>query len=296
MNKIFFILIFIILVSCKNEFKKSNLSLVDFGVAESYDSFLFTKSKIDTLSISLNFNFNDWAVENNSFAEIIFLDVDKNPIDNEISFLLNDLELKEPKFRVLASDENLSDIKIRITTKGLRDYNISGFILLSETDVDRINEYEINTERTEFLKWKASNKVVMNPLKKGLFLFLCATLFLLLVWFILLKKLVFRPMPNGQIVINYPQYISINTKNTREIKLGGSAYNQSFFDKVFRGKKSFKHYAVFNEPIIFQPGIRNNLKIKLPQGFVIQPTSIYLNKGTQYEIKNKDNKITFKFI
>lgn len=291
------ILLSTLLIYCSHdEFNQSTITLVDFSEAESYDSFLFVESKIDTLTVSLNLEFNDWSKEKDAFAEILITDLDKQALDEKTSILLNGKLQADQIFRVNANQDNLNDTKISIVFNELEDFDLRGYVMIKDTNLDRINEIEFNGDRVEFLKWKAKNTVVLNPLKKGLIIFFIVIVLGLLIWLLFLKRIVFKPMPKGQIVIKYPQYLSMKTKNTREIRLGGERFKQGLVGQLFKGKKSFYNYIAFSQSIDFKPGINNTIRVKLPSGYTIKPATTYIKKGVSYEIKNTENRITLTFI
>lgn len=282
------LLVFILLVSCEKDdgFQGGSTS---FGTAEYYKPFLFSKSGIMILKKSLKYNFNDYATQRKSYVMIKLVDPNQNIIkDDNIKFYIDDRLIANNEFEINSEDSESGIIKIGI--QFLPDYPegyTSGFLSISKHSLDIINNNDLNTSsEVRIFKWEAKHKVVMNPLKKALIWTGTIILAFLLLWFLLLRNMLYPKFKKGRLQILKPYFggISFNG-NTKLIVFTNTLKKQQVLNKIFTGKIVYEVNSMYKQDISFRPGRNNKIKIKLPIGARINPQVINLEKFNSYSIK-----------
>ena len=270
----------------------------DFGIAKYYKPFLFVKSDTVVLTKTLNYDFNDYAVEQKSFAKIKWVDDNQQPIQNKnIQFSVNGVQSNSNEFKI-SSDVNKGKLELGI--KMLPDFPkgyTSGFLSISNHQLDVVNNLDLSTSPEErIFKWEATHKVVMNPLKKGLMWLGIVILALVVIWFLVLRNMLHPKFKRGKIQILSPYFggISFN-QNTKLIVFTSNAKKQNTFNRIFTGKIIYEVNPIYGSDILLRPGRVNKVKIKLPLGATIKPAVIQLDKFSEYAIKINNNTIKIQY-
>ena len=287
------------LISCTNEYK-SDLPGINFGKNNYYDSFLFSKSSNTPLTKTLKINFNDWAQQNDGFADLYFLDNAGNKIGtpgSEVNLFINDVHKTDGIIQLSSSQKPIDflEIKLRFASSN-SSKNFSGYLILQNGNIERINNIETKIPGVQLFKWNAKQEVVMNPLKKGLLWFLAIIASSLLVWFLLIRNKIYSKMTRGQIILNTPYYKSIKTKGARQIIFTNKHHKQGWINKLFAGKIIYEKNDFWQEEIKFSPARRQQLRIKMPAHYNIAPFTSKIDQGKTYTLKGNQEEVKFSFL
>ncbi|QOW09802.1 hypothetical protein Q73A0000_05175 [Kaistella flava (ex Peng et al. 2021)] len=284
------------LSSCKDENYVGETA--DFGTAKYYKPFLFVKSDTVVLSKTLNYDFNDYAVEQKSFAKIKWVDENKKPIQNKnIRFFVNGVQSDSNEFEISSKvNKGQLELGIQMLPDFPKGYT-SGFLSISNHQLDVVNNLDLGSASEDrIFKWEATHKVVMNPLKKGLMWVGILILALLSVWFLVLRNMLHPKFKRGKIQILSPYFggVSFN-QNTKLIVFTSTIKKQSAFNRIFTGKIIYEVNPIYSNDIILRPGRANKIKIKLPVGVTIKPAVANLDKFSEYTIMLNKNIIKIQY-
>jgi hypothetical protein len=290
-------LLLLFLYSCNsNEDDKGFTGkVVEFGTAEYYEPFSWVKSDTVILEKKLKFQFNDFAKQNNSFIKIIVTDEEGAKLDNSnIQLFVNDRYCKDGTIGVYSDSIIEGELKIGLKfMPGFDKKNVTGYIKILSTDLDRINSNELNASNEKRLfKWAAEYKVGMNPLKKVLLWSLFIIISVLLTWFVVLRNIVYPKMGKGTLVIQGPFSARIKAKGARKVVFTDKIIKQSRFNRIFAGKIIYQKNNFWEEPLVLYPFRKRTLRLKLSKIYIITPYSSTIQRGRNYELKK--NKISFK--
>ncbi len=289
---------FFVLSSCEN--KENYIGpTTDFGTAEYYKPFLFSKSDTLRLTKSLNYDFNDHAVEKESSIKIKFVDTAQKILsDKNIQFYINGELIKDNQFDLKSTDSEKGTLKIGLEL--LPDYPdgyTSGFLSISNHSLDLVNNNDLKTSSEKrIFKWEANHKLVMNPLKKSLFWIAVIVIAVLLTWFLVFRNMLHPKFKKGKIQILSPYFggVSFN-RNTKLVVFTNTFKKQKILNRIFTGKIIYEVNSVYSEDIILRPSRGNKIKIKLPVGARIKPSVINLEKFSNYSIKLNTEKIEIQY-
>ena len=293
------ILLILLMLSCSSDDSGFSGDTIDFGEADYYKSFWGVKSDTVILERKLKFVFNDYAKEKNSSVKIKLVDPNNNRI-NDINILLYlDGKIINNKIIDLRSD----DLQSGIVTIGIRllpNFKIgytSGFLSVSNHSLDRINDNDLATSSQDKLfKWEAEHSIVMNPLKKGLLWFIAIVGGLLLLWFLVMRSMMYPKFKKGKIQILEPYFSGVNFGgNTKLIIFTDKRINQSLFNTIFTGKIEYEINSLYDKEIKLRPGRGNKIKIKLPLGAKITPPIVSLDKFQSYTLEINKRKIKIQY-
>ena len=132
--------------SCKDDDGYPGPS-TDFGIAEYYKPFLFSKSDTIFLSKTLKYNFNEYAVQEGSSIKIKLVDSDQNNLsDPNIRCYINGELVKNNEFEI--NSEGAGNGAIKIGLQLLPDYPkgyTSGFLSISSHSLNVVNNTDLES-------------------------------------------------------------------------------------------------------------------------------------------------------
>lgn len=302
MSPILLVLLIFLLNSCKTEDDNpNNLPGINFGTSTYYDSFLFSDSSNDSLTKTLKINFNDWAKDNDAYADLYFLsdhgEIIGSP-DSKVKLFINNIPVPNGIIQLTSTEKPSDSLEIKLLfDPSIKSKKFDGYLMLQNGIIERINNIEIqNASGIELFKWNAKQEVVMNPLKKGLLWFLFIFASSLLIWFLLIRNKMYPKMARGQIILNSPYYKSIKTKGKRQVIFTDKHYKQGWFNKLFAGKIIYEKNDLWQEEIKFSPARLRQLRIKMPADYNIVPFTSKIDQGKNYTIKGNQEEVKFSFL
>lgn len=164
-------------------------------------------------------------------------------------------------------------------------------------NIERINNIDtLGQQQVDVFRWNANQEVVMNPVKKGILWTLVFIVGLLFIWFLFIRNQVYPKMGIGDLTIQSPYYKSIRTKGKREVRLTAKSKRQGIFSKIFTGAKFSEKNPEWQQDITFTPFRKNQLRVKLPVGYSIEPFTTTIKKGVSYTIISDQLKVAIQYI
>ena len=216
--------------------KKADLK---FGeIKELYPAF-GTDYKASILEKKLQLDFNQYAVLENSYVDLEFVNKDGQAI-NGIKFFVDGQPFKYPNYvRLRAKDYDNKTIRLGLQfLEGIEEKNHKGFIRIKNSDLDRVDDTDLaSTTNPEIYRWTARYTKRMHPVVVGLLIFLATVLACLLLWFILFKRIFYPRFKGGEFEFLKPDLGSVRIKGYRKFIMGGEEkVKQGTLSKIFTGK------------------------------------------------------------
>lgn len=138
-------------------------------------------------------------------------------------------------------------------------------------------------------------KIGWNPLKTIMFWIGIGILILLMLWFLVIRRMVFPKIKMSKIQLTGPNsyYLSKKIKGARKIVLTSKRKSQSFLSRIFTGEIRYIKSELFNPELIILPsGAKKKVKLqtknKLSDGWEIYPSAIF----NQYDHGTLTNRTT----
>lgn len=262
----------------------------DMGEAEWYDSFLFCGAKeSDTLYVDLKAIFNEEAKKDGSSFCV-------KVTDNE--------GLKD--YKLLFNGEEIADGIIRFDAKQMPEKTLLGIVFNPDakegkhylnikanckTELERVNG--IPAEQYE-VSLRSSYDVVWNPLKTFLFWLLIAIITALLIWFVILKHIIYPTFGTSSVMITDPYYSNIKIKGARKMIFSNKQLEQSTLNKIFTGKIICNVNPCWSQPLILEPAKMRNVRVVRTKTYVFNPYSSHLKPHTDYVVENTETNEKIK--
>lgn len=270
MNKIYFLFIFLIstfsFTACQ---EKDGMPETCLGECSYYPSFLWSDADTSGVTKHLVMDFNaDAKGDNETFAEIAFVDKDSNPIPDDIlEITIGDEILKGNIFIVHSSDKE-KDIKFRFLPKA-ESGNHQGFLKLITYKLDRFEDQELTGSPIEVMKWNLYFDKRMNPLAKCFMWVVSALLIFLFVWFVIFQRFFYPKFGSIQKTFNVPGMapLIVKFKGARMVIVSASDQKkQSIWNRFWTGKIIYKTHPAFVSPITFKPRKGHKVLAKVQGG------------------------------
>lgn len=287
--KILFLGAAILLAACHNE---DGLPKACLGECSYYPGFLWSDADTCGVTKHLLLDFNKDAKEDkNTFAEIVFVDKDGNPIPDEVlEVTVNGVVIKDNTFKVYPNEVE-KEVKFRYLPKA-ESGNHQGYIKLLSYKLDRCEDKELDGSPTVIMRWDLRFNKCMNPLAKVLMWICILFLVLLLVWFLVVRPIRyprFKSIRKG-IYFKDSQPITINFKSARLVVLDSKLHKQSNCDKIFKGKIIYKQHPALLTKIIMKPHRRGVMVITDTSKYVVTPNPMpKIGSAMINDLVNKTN-------
>ena len=236
-----------IFFSCnKNEVDNSML----WGKTDYYTDFLFNKYEPVKMTKTICFKTNEDAngrVGNVKFSLYKKTEDDSYiPVSDEILLYKNDILCENNILLITPQDKEVL-LSIEFTPKAEEGIHKWFLKVLDNGGFDRINEYAMDEESSPLLlEWKAEKNDIVNPLKLGLNIFLLTLFSLLLVWFLIMKPILYPTFKIGNIQFTNDTYFSTKRiYGARKLIVTNSSKRQSAINKLFTGKIVYEKNEFF---------------------------------------------------
>lgn len=252
---------------------------VSFGTVEYYPKFLWVDSNIDPVTKTFDFDFSQDAKNDEStFAEFQFVDNDGNPISTDVLHVYMDGEqLPNNKFRV-KSDVTSKELRFEFTPDA-KNGKHQGYLKLIDHRLDRLDSQELSKgQKVDAFQWTLEFEKSMNPLLKGIMWFFIILISCLLIWFIILRPIIYPHFgkftksilikKNGQIV----GQLNCAFKGSKKVVFYKQKIKQSFWNRIFTGEIKTLVNPNFNYKLTFTPKRRN--AAAFGAGYSVSPNPI----------------------
>lgn len=281
------------LVSCN---KKSDTFML-WGVTECYSDFLFCDYEPVKMTRTLCFEVNDEMAGKNWKTKFgLFKKKDNGsyvPVGKEVVLYKNGELCANNVFEVTSEDHKI-ELGVEFTPTAEEGVHKWYLKVLDNGGFDRINEYS-TAENTLplLLEWKAEKKNVMNPLFKGLIIFVMILIAALVLWFIILKNIFYPTFKMGNIQILGDTYFSNKRINkARMLVATSSNKKQSALNRIFTGKIVYERNEMWNDEWELYPKGKK-ARIVVKGKYILSPMTMMLDKQVDYQMEhlNTGNKV-----
>ena len=288
-NIILVSLFLICLISCD---KNGGIS---FGTAEYYPSFLWVDEKSTPVTKTFDFEFSEDAQNDHScFAEFQFVDQEGKPISTDkMQVTIDGEKIKNNRFRI---NSNVKSKEISFMfSPNAEEGKHQGYLKLVGHNLERLNEQPLSpSQQVNAFKWTLNYDQVMNPLAKVLMYIGFGLLGLLLLWFALIRWMVYDYIKVGSIRITEPYFSQRRIKGARQVVFTNRRIKQGKLNRLFTGKIIYEINPVWTTPVIFEPTSKGEVKMKSNEKYTIDPFDFKLRKQEEYTLINEDTKDKIK--
>lgn len=290
---IFNIAFLLILCSCSSD------KAVEFGTVSYYPKFLWVDEKLIPVEKTFDLDFSqDAKNDKNCFAEFQFVDNDDKPISTDVMrTYVSGIKLKDNMLRV-TSDLHSQKVTFEFTPQA-EGGEYQGYLRLVNHNLDRLDSEELKKgQKMNVLQWTIGYDKQINPLAKGLLWLLIIICACLLVWFCMLKPLVYPCFGKFKKTIMIEQdgkivgQLSTNFKDARRVVFADKIVKQSFKSRLFTGKIKTVVNPLFSEKLTFLPKKKN--AIIYGNGYIANPYIIPRNGMAAIVNHQKKLKITLR--
>ena len=281
-----------IFFSCnKNEVDNSML----WGKTDYYTDFLFHDYEPVKMTKTICFETNEDAngrVGNVKFG--LYKKVEDDScilVKDEVRLYKNNVLCENNTLLITPQDKEVV-LGIEFTPKAEEGIHKWFLKVLDNGGFDRINEYAMNEETLPLLlEWKAEKNDICNPLKLGLNIFLLILLGLLLVWFLIMKPILYPTFKIGNIKFTNDTYFSTKRiYGARKLVVTNSSKKQSTINKLFTGKIVFEKNDLWLDEWEINPKGKGG-KLVTNRKYTITPYTASLNKQTEYELEHLSSNL-----
>ena len=281
-----------IFFSCnKNEVDNSML----WGKTDYYTDFLFNKYEPVKMTKTICFKTNEDAngrVGNVKFGLYKKTEDDSYiPVKDEIRLYKNDVLCENNTLLITPQDKEVQ-LGIEFTPKAEEGIHKWFLKVLDNGGFDRINEYAMDEESLPLLlEWKAEKNEIFNPLKLGLNIFLLTLFGILLVWFLIMKPILYPTFKIGNIQFTNDTYFSTKRiYGARKLVVTNSLRKQSAINKLFTGKIVYEKNDLWPDEWEINPKGKGG-KLITNRKYTITPFTASLNKQMEYELEHLSSDV-----
>lgn len=252
-----------------------------------YDKFLFWDAKKqDTILIPLKTVWNNLAKK--YVSEMTVHTSCSSLESSDYTLFLNGKEVSSNKFKLSAKNED--DVLAFVLSTSAPEGK--HFIQLQSKpgdfeNVETINDEPVlNYDNTVRLKYDE----VWNPMKWVCFIVFLILLGLLLLWFLVLKRIFYPTFNIKRIQINEPYYKSKTIKGARLFVMTSKSCKQNIFDRLFKGEIIYEVNSEWTDPIELVP-FKKGAKVKTFGKYSVEPYSTTIIKQQDYEFEHVDTRV-----
>lgn len=271
---------------------------ISFGTVEYYPSFLWKDSEMISVNKTFEFEFSQDAQNDpHSYAELQFVDNEGNPIStNVMQVSCGNETYADNKFRI-ASNIKSKDLTFKFSPEASSG-KYQGYLRLISHNLDRIESQPLKpNEKADVFQWTLYFNKSMNPLAKVLMWILIVVLSLILLWFLIIRKMVFptfRAIKKTLIIPNQAPIV-IRFKGARMVVLDSVKHKQTWADRLIKGKVIYISNPNIKSQILLTP--RNKGKYVLftnrKHQYICNPNPIGIEQSSIIDNTNNEQYIIF---
>lgn len=263
----------------------------DMGRATWYDSFLFWGcSTPDTLTVDLKTSFNDEAKKDGSIVEMQVAD-EEGGMDFQLLYngqiiedgiiVLDSKAISNQSLLSLVFNPNAKEGKRYLTIKTIK-----------KQELDKINDEPVEQFR---LSLRSKYSTVWNPLKTMLVWLGILAFAVLVLWFLIIKQLIYPPIKIKTIQISDPYFSKVIVKGKRRVVFTNKKMKQSLLNRLFTGEILFKKNEIWTSPLSFEAGSKKKtLRVMRTKDYVFDPYTSMLKAPGDYVAENTNDKTKIK--
>lgn len=261
----------------------------DLGTATWYDSFLFWGAcDPDTLSVDLKAWFNDEAKKDGSIVEFLVVDT----LGKDYQLFYNGQLVNNGKVTLHSSDNHASVLSIVYNSSAKEGKRYLDIKATAKHELDNINDQLIKQYK---LTLRSKYEVNWNPLKTILMWLGILILSALLLWFLIVKHLIYPTIGVKTIQVNDPYFSKVNVKGKRRVVFTDMNMKQGFINRIFTGEILYKNNKIWTSPLVFEAGAKKKtLRVMRNGVYVFEPYSTALKAPNDYVIENTNTRTKIK--
>lgn len=287
-----YIIIAFILVSC-NE-KEADTSML-WGKTDYYTDFLFNDYEPVKMSKTICFETNEDA--NGRVGNVKFglykkeEDNSYTSVKDEIRLYKNGILCEDNILLVTPQDKEVQ-LGIEFTPEAQEGVHKWFLKVLDNGGFDRINEYATEEESLPLLlEWRAEKNDIINPLKLGMNISLLILLGLILVWFLIMKPILYPTFKLGNIQFTNGTYFSTKRiYGARKLVVTKSSKKQSAINKLLTGKIVYERNELWPDEWEIYPKGKGG-RLNTNRKYTITPFTTSLNKQMEYELEHLSSNV-----
>jgi len=260
------------------------------GKATWYDSFLFWGAgDPDTLSVDLKAIFNDEARKDGS---VVQLQVKEENGGKDFQLLYNGQPLSSNTITLKANDKTPSILSVVFNPDAKEGKRYFAIEAAAKQELDNINDQPVDQYE---LILRAKYAVNWNPLQTILMWLGILILAALLLWFLIVKHLIYPTIGVKTIQINEPYFAKVNVKGVRRVVFTNKKMEQSLINKIFTGEILYKKNDIWTSPLAFEPGAKKKtLRVMRTKDYVFDPYTSMLKAPSDYVVENTNDNTKIK--
>lgn len=308
-SKRLFLLAFIcplfIMSSCNKNIDDENAP-TRWGKETYYDKFLWKKHVPDTLSRTIEFDFNQDA--RNYMDRPLRLGLFKKTGSGKmLPVTEQEMEVfvdgKKCTGNIIDVEPGTDQLKVGIVFNPKAENKVHHwfFRAVDDAGLERINDMApdtYNADNASLMDIEAEKHKIMNPLAEGTILTGIVLLAALLVWLLVLKAIFFPKFRVGslQLLDSVPYNSLKRLRKYRLLILTNKPQKQGFFSKAFTGKILYEVNSLWTSNVNIEPKDKNSVRLRCPKDFMADAR--VLKKNEQYTIQNMTTgtKTTIKIL
>lgn len=282
----------IVFTSC-NE-KEVDTSML-WGKTDYYTDFLFKDYEPIKMTKTICFETNEDAnghVGNVKFGLYKKTENDSYiPVTDEIRLYKNDVICNNNVLLITPQDKEVR-LGIEFTPEAEDGVHKWFLKVLDNGGFDRINEYATNENSLPLLlEWKAEKNDIINPLKLGVIISLLLLIGTLLIWFLIMKPILYPTFKIGNIQFTNGTYFSTKRiYGARKLIVTNTLKKQNTINKLFTGKIIYERNEFWpDEWEVYPKGKAGRLNTK--RKYTITPFTTSLNKQMEYELEHLSSDV-----
>ena len=262
----------------------------DMGDVTWYDSFLFWGAReLDTLDVDLKAVFNDEAKKDCSMVELMVTDPDGG---DDFQLLYNHKPIEKGKVVLSSRDDEQSILSIVFNHDAKEGDRYLTIKTTNKKELDKINDEPIELYD---LSLRSHYAVTWNPLKTIFMWIGIIILAALLLWFLLIKYLMYPTIGVKTIQINDPYFSRVNVKGVRRVVFTNKAMKQGLLNRIFTGEILYKKHDVWTSPLAFEAGTKKKtLRILRTTDYIFDPLTSTLKAPNDYVVENNTDRTKIK--
>lgn len=281
-----------ILVSC-NE-KEEETSML-WGKTDYYTDFLFNDYESVKMNKTICFETNEDAngrVGNVKFG--LYKKEEDNsfePVKDEIRLYKNGILCEDNTLLVTPQDKEIQ-LGIEFTPEAQEGVHKWFLKVLDNGGFDRINEYAIEEESLPLLlEWRAEKNDIVNPLKLGVNISLFIFFSLILVWFLVMKPILYPTFKIGNVQFTNGTYFSTKRiYGARKLVVTNSSKRQSAINKLLTGQIIYERNEFWPDEWEIHPKGKGG-RLNTNRKYTITPFTTSLNKQMEYELEHLSSNV-----
>lgn len=267
-------------------FAQSGLKSGNIAKVDRLKRFLWIKgNEEDTLVWNLSPCFNEAAVNDGGIANFkIVCD-----LQGETTKLLYDGEvITDSIITVRPGDEGILSMTVPENVKD-KKFDIT-LICIGSRNLDRINHFEVNADDIKlYLNGELASHYPF--IAYVIWALLGLIILSLIIWFAVLRNMIYPKFKSGIITITSPYYIRIIAKGSRKIVFTPVPIRQSAINRIFMGKIVYHTESAWPCTAEVTPSAKGRMRFACPSGKLLSIPATW-QKGMTYEIIEKNNQST----